>query len=178
MSRIVRIRQTDVDQLEKIMNRVLSKMVDTLSQFESPSVMKEDDFISLMTAFPIFAMTTDVAVLKEDQEGRTQISEAWKAARERMKEIPVPASFEPLSAKVIEKRGTCQPYNVGDTFEIPSPFYWPTPCPAIWFSAWPFLIAAGFGFEGWESGNPYVYRISCPSKKGIVIEFIQTKKLD
>jgi uncharacterized repeat protein (TIGR04076 family) len=157
------------------MNNILTKMVDTLSQYESPSVMKEDDFISLMTAFPIFAMTTDVAVLMEDLEGRSVLSETWNAARERMKEISVPDSFEPLIVSVIEKRGTCHPYEVGDTFEIPSPFYWPKPCPAIWFSAWPFLIAAGFGFQGWESDNPNIYRISCPSKKGIVIEFIQKK---
>jgi uncharacterized repeat protein (TIGR04076 family) len=178
MSRIVQLNQTDIEQLEKVMKKVLSKMVDTISQLESPSVMKEDDFVSLLTAFPIFAMTTDVAVLKEDIEGRSQLSETWEAAREWMKEIPVPNGFEPLSAEIIEKRGTCQPYEVGDTFEIPSPFYWPKSCPAIWFSAWPFLIAAGFGFEGWESDNPHVYRISCPSKKGIVIEFIQTKLLD
>jgi uncharacterized repeat protein (TIGR04076 family) len=175
---MTQIDQSDIEQLEKIMNKVLTKMVNTLSLHESPSVMKEDHFISLMTAFPIFAMTMDVAVLREELRGRSQLSETWKAAREHMKEIPVPDSFEPLSVKVIEKRGTCQPYDVGDTFEIPSPFYWPTPCPAVWFSAWPFLIAADFGFEGWESDNPHIYRISCPSKKGIVIEFIQKKLVD
>ncbi|MHA1964669.1 MAG: hypothetical protein ACXACG_05745 [Candidatus Thorarchaeota archaeon] len=178
MSRIVQLNKTDIERLEKAMDTVLSKMVNTLSKRDSPSVMNEEDFISLMTAFPMFAMTTDVSVLREDLEERSLLAETWDAARERMKEIPVPKSFEPLSVKVIEKRGTCHPYDVGDTFEISSPFYWPKPCPAIWFSAWPFLIAAGFGFEGWEGDNPLVYRISCPSKKGIVIEFIQTKLLD
>ncbi|MHA2047482.1 MAG: hypothetical protein ACW99G_22080 [Candidatus Thorarchaeota archaeon] len=101
------------------MNKVLTKMVNTLSLHESPSVMKEDHFISLMTAFPIFAMTMDVAVLREELRGRSQLSETWKAAREHMKEIPVPDSFEPLSVKVIEKRGTCQPYDVGDRSEEP-----------------------------------------------------------
>lgn len=178
MNRIVRINQSDMEQLEKIMKNLLSNMIDTFTRNESPSIMKEDDFISLMTAFPIFAMTTDIAILKEDLERRDQLSETWKAARERMKEIPVPSGFEPVSAKIIEKRGTCDVYDVGDTFEIQSPFYWPKPCPAIWFSSWPFLIASGFGFEGWESDNPHIYRISCPSKKGIVIEFIQTKLLE
>ncbi len=177
MSRIVPLDSADIEQLEKSMDKVLPKIVDTLSQRESPSVMKEDDWIRLMAAFPIFAMTTDIASLKEDLVERNSIAETWAAARDRMKEIPVPIGFEPLSARVVEKRGTCSVYSVGDSFKIPSPFYWPKPCPALWFSAWPYLIAAGFGFEGWESDNPHVYRISCPSKKGIVLEMIKTKLL-
>lgn len=177
MNRIVQTNPSDLEQLEKIIGDLLPSIIDSFSKIESPSVEKDDDFISLITAFPIFAMTTDLAVLKADSEGRNQLSETWNAARERMKDIPVPDGFEPLTAKIIEKRGRCDLYNVGDTFQIESPFYWPKACSAIWFSAWPFLIAAGFGFEGWEGDNPYVYRISCPSKLGVVVEFIQAKRL-
>ncbi|MHA1925314.1 MAG: hypothetical protein ACXABV_03650 [Candidatus Thorarchaeota archaeon] len=179
MSRIFPLEPSDLENLERSLIRIIPKISDVFSRGASSSAITEDEWlIRVIAAYPFFAITTDVAAMKEDLEERNSISETWTAARERMKEIPVPKGFEPLSARVIEKRGTCSAYNVEDQFEIPSPFYWPARCPALWLSVWPYLISAGFGLEGWESDNPHIYRISCPSKKGIVLEMIMTKLIE
>jgi uncharacterized repeat protein (TIGR04076 family) len=178
MCNIIGLDVSELENLENSMHKALSKVIDRLSKLKSPNTLNEEDWIIFMPAFPVFAMTTDVFALKADLVNRGAITKTWAAAREEMKTIPVPNSFEPISAKVIEKRGVCPAYEVGDCFEIPSPFYWPKRCPALWFSVWPYLIAAGFGYKSWEGDNPNVFRISCPSKKGIVLEMIQTKLLD
>jgi uncharacterized repeat protein (TIGR04076 family) len=178
MCHIVGLDSSELKQLEKSILKALSKVIDRLSELKSPNTLNEEDWIILMAAFPIFAMTTNVFALKADLVDRGSIAKTWTTAREEMKTIPVPDSFKPLSVKVIEKRGVCPAYEIGDSFEIPSPFYWPKRCPALWFSIWPYLIAAGFGYKSWEGDNPSIFRISCPSKKGIVLEMMKTKLID
>ncbi|MFW9850417.1 MAG: hypothetical protein ACFFF4_14890 [Candidatus Thorarchaeota archaeon] len=173
MGHIIGAEKEDVENLNNAMKGILQSTVEMLSNLESPTVMNSDDWIRLMTIFPVFAMTSGSTVLKEDLTEQSSLVEIWKMAQERMKQLPVPDSFKTVSATVIEKRGVCEFYEVGDSFDIPSPFYWPTSCSGLWFAAWPYMIAAGLGFEGWEGDDPHIYRISCPSKKGIVIEMKQ-----
>lgn len=170
MTRIVGLSKSDVESLASLAEISLSKMWEVLDLQSDPSSLNEEHWIRLLTAFPLFALRTDIAPLKEDLAGRERIADTWKAARERMKEIPVPEGFKPLEATVIEKRGKCKPYELGDRFKVPSPFYWPRPCSSAWLSTWPYVIAAGFGYKSWEEDDSSVFKISCPSKKGVVFE--------
>ena len=169
MEHIAEFDPTELKKLEASLKTVLPKMIQALESQVEPNSMKQDHWLRLIASFPFFAMTSNISVLDEELMGEESFSDAWELAREKMKEIPVPEGFRTLKATVIEKRGKCDAYEEGDSFEVPSPFYWPKPCSSAWLSVWPYVIGAGFGYKSWDE-DPEAFMISCPAKKGLVFE--------
>ena len=182
MVRIVELDEREVDNLESSNKTALSKMIKALLAQQEPDTTKEEDWIRLLAAIPMFATMTNTIPLKEDLTNRDSIIDTWKAARVSMKNLSVPKEFIPLEASVVEKRGRCDLYELGENFDISNPFYWEEApsqdstgyghklCTAAQFATLPYVIAAGFGYKSWEADDPKVFRISCPSKKGVVFE--------
>ena len=178
MNHFIGLDKNEINTIQEAMKIAYSRIIDIFSRRNNLHILDIDDLILFLIAFPIIAMTSHSVALDINISDETLLANAWNKARELVKKIPIPECFEPLIARVIEKRGICPGYEVGDEFEILSPFYWPKRCPGLWFSAWPYIIAAGFGYKSWEVDNQDVFRISCPSKKGIVIEMIQRKSVE
>lgn len=170
MVQIVGLEAANVDSLNSSVSKALSAMIQALVSQENAHCENEEHWIRLLAAFPLFVMRTDIVALQEDLAKKDSVVNTWRSAMKKMKLIPVPEEFTRLKATVIEKRGHCEVFELGDTFDIQSPFYWPRPCSAVWLSLWPYIIAAGFGYRSWEKNDSTVFRISCPSKKGLVFE--------
>lgn len=77
-----------------------------------------------------------------------------------------------VKVTMVEKRGVCQPHEVGAVFEYPvvfSSLVRPLGmCPALAHTLEPFVRACYLGAKSWERDNPDIWLISCPSKKGTV----------
>jgi len=76
----------------------------------------------------------------------------------------------PLLVRLVEKSGRCA-HEVGDEFAYATP-YDPSPelCHALAHVLDLYLWRAALGFPSWETDDPTVYRVHCPSKRGTVWE--------
>jgi uncharacterized repeat protein (TIGR04076 family) len=76
-----------------------------------------------------------------------------------------------LRVKVIEKSGRC-PHEVGDMWETPYSLIKPVGdsilCDDAHYTLIPYLSMAAGGSTSWEKDG--IWRIHCPSKKGVVFE--------
>ena len=77
-----------------------------------------------------------------------------------------------VKVTMVEKRGVCNPHQVGDGFEYPVAFSGMVRpkgmCPALAHTLEPYVRTCYFGGKSWERDNPDIWLISCPSKKGTV----------
>ena len=78
-----------------------------------------------------------------------------------------------LRIKVIEKSGRC-PHNIGDFWETPYSLIKPVGdsnlCDDAHYTLIPYLSMAAGGSDSWEKDG--IWRIHCPSKKGVVFEIL------
>ncbi len=84
--------------------------------------------------------------------------------RKRWKEL------SPLQIKLVEKEGACK-HELHDTFIYKNPYEKPQGvCSALLHVIDLYTWRVTLGFPSWESDNPSIYRVHCPSKKGTVWE--------
>ncbi len=78
--------------------------------------------------------------------------------------------LDPIQIKMVEKIGLC-PHNIGDTFNYQNPYDKPRGiCNALLHVLDLYSWRVTLGFPSWESDDPTIYRVHCPSKKGTVWE--------
>lgn len=75
MGKIANLRKDVLYRIDKTSNTLQDKMNCMLSTLKSPDVLKEEDWIRIMIAFPVFAMTTVMTALNEDATNRNSITE-------------------------------------------------------------------------------------------------------